>query len=198
MDNKIFSKFNLYDQFAYLLVGSVGLGYIAVFVGLADYSFKIPALEISNSILWLISAYYYGHIIQAIANIIIREDKSNFSDSEKEVLDDAKVFFESKNTDYNFLFQLCYQKVLKGDNSLSILTFVANYGLYRGWFVVNILQTLLFLFLLVSSWFSFKILIVLLLFSLLSFLFYKRKNRFFTYLRTKVIQNTQIIISEND
>lgn len=199
MDNKTFSKFNLYDQSAYILVGSVGLGYIAIFITFANYPVKIPDIQISNSILWLIAAYYYGHIIQAIANIFIKEDKSsNFTDSEKKVLDDAKNFFKSNDASYNSLFQLCYQKVLKGDNSLNILPFAANYGLYRGWLVVNILQLILFIFLLVTTRFSSKILIVLLFFSLISFLFYRRKNRFFKYLIAKVIQNTQIIISEND
>ena len=198
MDNKVFNKFNIYDQFAYLLVGSVGFGYILIFIKIANYSIKIPDFELTNSILWLILAYYYGHIIQSVANVVIKENKTNFTDSEKKVLDDAKNFFKSKDENYTSIFQLCYQKVLQGDNSLNILTFLANYGLYRGWFIINVLQVVLFLFLLISTWFSVKILIAVLVFILLSFLFYKRKNRFYSYMRDKVIQNTQLIISEND
>jgi len=57
-------------------------------------------------LVWFIVAYFLGHLIQGIANLInsikllrflLPEDKENFDDKQKEVLGQAKEYFELQN-----------------------------------------------------------------------------------------------------
>jgi len=105
MENKIFSKFNLYDQIGYLMVGAVVL---LLLVFNASYFFKLlpRRFNLDTFLVWFIVAYFLGHLIQGIANLInsikllrflLPEDKENFDDKQKEVLGQAKEYFELQN-----------------------------------------------------------------------------------------------------
>lgn len=87
--NQTFSKFNLYDQIGYLLVGSVAL--LLVYGNSILFGIKAPDFSLSNSPLWLIVSYFVGHLIQAIANTVIKEKKEIFTEKEQELLKSARV-----------------------------------------------------------------------------------------------------------
>jgi hypothetical protein len=94
MNQQVFSKFNVYDQIGYLLVGSIGLLVIYLDTVLLNYEF--PKFDLKTAIIWLIVAYFLGHIIQAVANVIIREKKEDFNQQEKRILKIAEEFYGIK------------------------------------------------------------------------------------------------------
>lgn len=194
MMQKIFSKFNIYDHVGYLLVGSIGLLVIYFDTILLDY--KLPVFDVNTAIIWLIGAYFFGHIIQSIANLIIKEDKEEFSEREKKILELAKEFFKIKELELsnNEIWNLCYLLTLAKDITGHISSFNAYYSLYRGWFVIFFLESI-FLFIYIFIAYNLFIIIFLLLSVWAAFLCYKRGKRFFRYLRAKVLQTFLIIRS---
>ena len=72
--NNLGLKFNIYDQIGYLLVGAIGLLVIYFNSILLDISYS-PKFNLSTIIIWTIIAYFLGHLVQAIANIFVKEKK---------------------------------------------------------------------------------------------------------------------------
>ncbi len=190
MTQRIFSKFNIYDQIGYLLVGSIALLVIYLDALLLDY--KVPTLNLSGAIVWIIVAYFLGHIIQAVANVFIKEKKPDFNQQEKSILTTAKKFFNTEEISDHEAWNLCYMAALAKDATGQISSFNAYYSLYRGWLILFILQSV---FLLIRLVFFFHLLstLWLIISVLLAVLFYKRSKRFYTYLRTKVLQTFLLI-----
>jgi len=186
MHNQILSKFNVYDQIGYLMVGSISL--IVIYLDSLFLDFRFPKFDLNSSIIWLIVTYFLGHIIQSIANIIIKEKKEDFNEKEKKILEMAREFFEIKNLSEGEVWDLCYIMAFAKDITGQISTFNAYYSLYRGWFVIFALESLFLLLLNIFKWFNFIYLILFLSSAFLTILFFRRKRRFYSYLKIKVLQ----------
>lgn len=196
MESKIFSKFNVYDQIGYLLVGSIALLVVIFDLFLLGKQSFVPDFTTQNFLAWFIIAYFLGHIMQAIANIFIRENKTDFSDSEKEILEKARGYFGIDKQSLNEIYLLCYMFSFAKDITGQVQSFNAYYSLYRGWFVVFGLNSFFALSQFLSNWFSLLHTSIFVFSLLLAWLFYKRSKRFYSYLKGKTLQ-TFIIISKN-
>jgi len=192
MENKIFSKFNIYDQIGYLLVGGIGLLVIIFNFVLLDKSSIIPVLNTSTFIAWFIVSYFLGHVLQAIANIIIKENKTEFSDSEQEILNKAKDYFKLEKQSLNELYLHCYMLASAKDVTGQVQSFNAYYSLYRGWYVVFLLESIFLLWFVLFNWFSWHI-VSLVLSVLLAVLFFRRLGRFYSYSRAKTLQTFSLL-----
>jgi len=186
MQKQLLSKFNVYDQVGYLLVGAISL--IVLYLDSLFFDFRFPKFDLNSSIIWLIVTYFLGHVIQSIANIIIKEKKEDFNEKEKKILEIAKEFFEIKNLSEREVWNLCYMMAFAKDITGQISTFNAYYSLYRGWFVIFVLESLFLLLLNIFKWFNFTYLILFLISNFLTILFFRRKKRFYSYLKIKVLQ----------
>lgn len=186
MYKQILSKFNIYDQVGYLMVGSISL--IVLYFDSLFLDIEFPKFDLNSSIIWLIVTYFLGHIIQSIANIIIKEKKEDFNEKEKKILEIAKDFFDVKNLSESEIWSLCYMMASAKDITGQINTFNAYYSLYRGWFVIFVLESTFLLLLNIFKWFNFAYLILFLSSAFLTILFFRRKKRFYSYLKTKVLQ----------
>jgi len=191
MNQLTFPKFNIYDQFGYLLVGSV-LVLVAYFDSILLDIYYFPKFDLSTFIIWIVITYFLGHFVQAIANIFVREKKEDFSENEKQLLSIARDFFEAKNLSDGEVWNLCYMLGVAKDPTGQLQIFNAYYSLYRGWFIVFAGETI-FLLGYVLFFFSWKNLTLLLLSGLTAFLFFLRLKRFYRYLKNKVFQTFIII-----
>ena len=190
MTQQVFSKFNVYDQIGYLLVGSIAL--LVIYLDTILLNYKFPKFDLRVAIIWLIIAYFLGHIIQAVANVFIKEQKEDFNDQEKGILDTAKEFFGIKELSDGEIWNLCYMTALAKDVTGQISSFNAYYSLYRGWLVVFTFESV-FLLIRVILFFSLANIAWLIISLVLVILFYRRSKRFYTYLRAKVLQTFLII-----
>ena len=190
MNQQIFSKLNVYDQIGYLMVGSIGL--LVIYLDTILLNYKFPKFDLKTTIIWFIVAYFLGHIIQAITNVIIREKKEDFNKQEKRILDIAEEFFGIKDLSDGEIWNLCYMTALAKDITGQITSFNAYYSLYRGWLMIFTIETM-FLIVYVILFFSLPTTIWLIVSFLLVVLFYRRSKRFYNYLRAKVLQTFLII-----
>jgi len=190
MTQQVFSKFNVYDQIGYLLVGSIAL--LVIYLDTILLNYKFPKFDLRAAIIWLIIAYFLGHIIQAVANVFIKEQKEDFNDQEKGILDTAKEFFGIKELSDGEIWNLCYMTALAKDVTGQISSFNAYYSLYRGWLMVFTFESV-FLLIRVILFFSLANIAWLIISLVLVILFYRRSKRFDTYLRAKVLQTFLII-----
>lgn len=190
MNQQIFSKFNVYDQIGYLLVGSIGL--LVIYLDTILLNYKFPKFDLKTAIIWLIVAYFLGHIIQAVANVIIREKKEDFNKQEKRILKIAEEFFGMKELSDGEIWNLCYMTALAKDISGQVSSFNAYYSLYRGWLMIFTIESV-FLLVCVILFFSLPTLIWLIVSFLLVVLFYRRSKIFYKYLRAKALQTFLII-----
>jgi hypothetical protein len=168
------------------MVGSISL--IVIYLDTLFLDFRFPKFDLNSSIIWLILTYFLGHIIQSIANIIIKEKKEDFNEKEKKILEIAREFFEIKNLSEGEVWNLCYMMAFAKDITGQISTFNAYYSLYRGWFVIFALESLFLLLLNIFKWFNFAYLILFLSSAFLTILFFRRKKRFYSYIKIKVLQ----------
>jgi len=190
MNQQIFSKFNVYDQIGYLLVGAIGL--LVLYLDTILLNYKFPKFDLITAIIWLIVAYFLGHVIQAVANVFIKEKKEDFNEQEKEILKTAEEFFGIKDLSEGEVWNLCYMTALAKDITGQITSFNAYYSLYRGWLMVFTIESV-FLLVYVILFFSLPTIIWLMVSFLLVVLFYRRSKRFYKYLRAKVLQTFLII-----
>lgn len=191
MENKIFSKLNLYDQIGYVLVGAIALLLATLDVWLLKSS--TPKLNGSNLIIWFIIAYFTGHIVQAIANIFIKEEKENFSESDRRILNEARKFFDLKKEPDSTIYSLCYMLTLAKDLTGHVQLFNAYYSLYRGWFITIMLQLIFLVYYFGASFYDLKALFLIISFILVAILFRRRSIRFYRYSREKTLQTFLII-----
>ncbi len=180
-----FPKFNVYDQIGYILVGSIGL--MVIYLDCVLLNIPFPKFELESAIIWLVVAYFLGHVVQAIANVVVRE-KRVFTKKEKELLSEAKKFFEVSGASDEETWNLCYMMVLGKDMTGQISLFNAYYGMYRGWLIIFIIESLFLIgYVVLSPNFFSMVLLVASIFLII--LFYKRAKRFYNYLKIKVLQS---------
>jgi len=200
MEQKVFSKFNVYDQIGYLMVGSIAI-FVFIFNINCFYGYYIPVFNLENSLIWLVAAYFAGHLLQGMANLIsdipllhylIHEDKVNFDEKERVVLKQARNYFGLDKQDDNEIWNICYMFASAKDITGQVQSFNAYYSLYRGWFVIFVLESL-FLFGHLAVSFSYQKLYLLLLSIFLSLIFYRRSRRFWKYTRAKVLETFVIV-----
>lgn len=200
MEQKVFSKFNVYDQIGYLMAGAIAI-IVSIFNAVYFYGFNMPTFSLDNFLIWFVAAYFVGHLLQGVANLIsdtpllrqlIRENKINFDEKEKEVLGQAKSYFELKKQDDNKLWNICYMFANAKDVTGQVQSFNAYYSLYRGWLVVFILESLL-LFGHLVVFFSYQKLYLFLLSIFFSLIFYRRSKRFWKYTRAKVLETFVVV-----
>lgn len=200
MEQKIFSKLNIYDQMGYLMVGAIFL-FVIVFNTTYIYQSRVPAFNLNTFLAWFITAFFLGHLVQGIANLIsdipllrllIRESKNGFNEQQKDILQQVESYFGLEKQNENKLWNICNTFVTAKDITGQIQAFNAYYSLYRGWLVVFLMQSAFLLYHLFSAYKS----IVLLSFIVsvfLSFIFYRRSKRFWKYMTNKVIETFIVI-----
>ena len=188
MEQTLFSKLSLYDQIGYFLVGSVLIILIALDLFLLNNIELLPNINSVNIIVYLIVAYFLGHIVQSLANILIKEKKSSFDSFESKILDGAKTFFKvgSLNPNQSDVFQLCYLFALSKDKTSHLVQFNALYSFYRGIFLIFSLETLFLIVLVALNWFNIIYFFILLVSIAISFLMFFRLKRFARYFKQKV------------
>lgn len=178
-------KFNIYDQIGYLLVGSIAL--MLAYLDSSVLNIRFPDFNLTNLSLWIIVGYFIGHVVQAIVNAVIKENKDNFTENEQEIVKSARAFFKLENLSDNEIWNLCYMLVSVKDLTGQVRSFNAYYSLYRGWFVVFAAESLFILGYTIYA-FSYIKLVLFFLTIVISILFYRRLSRFYQYLRNKVLQ----------
>lgn len=187
MQDKIFSKFNIYDQIGYLMVGGIGLLVVIVDFRFLNISSLLPQFNTQTFIAWFLFAYFLGHILQAISNFLVIENKSEFSASEEEILIKAKEYFGLEKQSSEELYKYCYMLSSAKDITGQVQSFNAYYSLYRGWFIIFTFESVFLLVFVIANWFSWHF-ISLVLSILLAILFFIRLKRFYNYSRAKTLQ----------
>lgn len=198
--DKAFSSLNLYDNFAYLFVGAI---FIAVIGFDARYFFNLNFIttDFLSVTATIIFAYFSGHVVQAFANVItatpilsrlLRENKSGFSAEDKEILGEAKTYFNREKASDAEAFRLCMMFATANDIAEQIKPFNAYYSLCRGWFMVFFLQIIFSIYAVVQfhstlSWLS------LITATVIAILMRQRSKRFWNYFRQKVFETFVII-----
>lgn len=193
MDQKLFSKLNLYDQIGYLMVG--GMALILAIADLKIIGIQAPVFYLENSIVWLVVAYAAGHLAQGIANILIRENKDDFNDEQKAILEKARVYFDVKDRDSD-IWNICNMLATAKDITGQVQQFNAYYSLYRGWSIVFLLESI-FLAVIAILNFSWVLIAFLIVVIFCTWIFYRRSKRFWLYLRSKSLQ-TFLIVTKLD
>lgn len=183
---ELFTKLNIYEQLGYFVVGGTALFCL---------KFLLPSFVIISELNTLVLAlivYLMGHTIQAVANIVVKENKEDFSENEKKVLEECRSFFGIKAADLKEVYQVCYMYSLANDSTGHVELFNAYYSLYRGWFVVFSGATLITMWQLIIS--PNPLLLMTMSLSLgLAILFNNRRHRFFSYARSKTLQNFLLV-----
>ena len=192
MENKIFSKFSFYDQLGYILVGSITL--LITFFDVWILKYQVPKMSGVDLVVLVIIAYFLGHLIQSLANLVIKEKRDDFSEQEKKILNIARENFNLKEKSDNEVYRFVNMISLAKDFSGQVEAFNAYYSLYRGWLIVFVAQSifLLYYFIFIGNFGS---LILLLISIIVSILFYLRLKRFYRYSREKTL-HTFLIISK--
>lgn len=209
MENKIFSKFNIYDQIGYLMVGAIAL---IIFAFDAVYFFKasVPLFNLNTFLIWFVIAYFLGHLIQGIANLIgdieirkkkplqflIPEEKRHFDEAQREILQQARNYFKLQNTNESKLWNLCYMFATAKDITKQVQSFNSYYSLYRGWLVIFVLESLFLLYFLIVKH-NWQMLFWFLGSIFLAFIFYRRSRRFWEYTKDKVLETFIIVKNLN-
>lgn len=193
MENKLFSKFNIYDQFGYLMVGSIGLIVMALDLYMLKMTNYLPLFNTQTFFCWFIGSYFMGHVFQSISNIKIfkfdtDDNRSNFLESEKEILTQAKEYFAVDQQSWNELYLLCYMLATAKDITGHVQTFNAHYSLYRGWFIIFLIESVISFVLSIKYRFQFNFILLLIISICLTYLFYRRSNKFYKYSRAKTLQ----------
>lgn len=179
-----------------------GVSFFVIAINLTLFSgLKLPTFDLNNFLIWLIGAYFLGHFIQGLANIInkipllkllVSEKKKDFSPKELIILKDAAKFFDIKDQENSFVWNICYMLSTAKDITGQIQSFNAYYSMYRGWLVIFLAESVYLGYVLIH----FKNMVALLPLFLSVFLvivFYMRSARFWQYLRDKVLQTFVVI-----
>ena len=196
MEIKYLPKFKLYDEFAYLLVGSIALLAITYDLFLLEWPLRPPAFTAQSFIIYLILAYFAGHVSHAIANIVVKEKKSEFTDAEKDILAEARQRYKlEKHSDHD-IYLVCYLVSTAKDLTGQVELFNAYYSLYRGWFVIFAIESAYLLVLNIARPVTMAFLVSFFVSAVFAILFFRRSRRFFKYSQTKTLQNYILIKGE--
>lgn len=193
MQDKIWSKLNLYDQVGYLMVGGTALLTGAFNFYLLEKASLLPAFNLQYFIIWFLFAYFAGHVVQAIANVVIKENKTEFTESEKEILTNAQKYFGLEKQSLNEVYLLCYLTASAKDIAGQVQSFNAYYSLYRGWLAIFVMESVFLFILVIAKWFDLWLCISLVVSLLLAVLFLRRSRRFYAYSRAKSLQTFVLV-----
>ena len=189
-------QLNIYEQFGYIAVGYTTLFLLRLTGFYAGANWDI--VSSLGTFEATVAAYVLGNIIQALANLVIKEKKGNFTVEELKVLATAAKKFDLDKDKVGNLFSACHLYVLGQPSSGHVLTFNAMYGMYRGWLLVVIWQVALTAALLLSGQITYKEgFLLFLLWSLLSYVLFKRMVRFGKYFREKVLLEFLVLNKNN-
>lgn len=201
MEQKLFSKLNLYDQIGFILVGAVAI-LVLIFNGVFFFNLPFPPYSLDILPLWILLSYLLGHTVQSISNFItslpllnslISEKKKDFREQEKEILKQAERYFKVKKQDPDFIWNLCYVFSLAKDITGHVQIFNANYSLYRGWFTIFLIESIFLVYIYSQNNRSIENLLLLLSSIMITFAMYRRANRFWSYTRSKVLQTFIVV-----
>ena len=191
--SNISAKLSLYDQIGYLLVGSVALLLLVGDLWLSAVIKSFPSFAIGTALVWAVVAYLFGHIIQAIANMIISEDKDSYSESDKQVLAEVREYFGKPDWTDKQAFQHCYILACGRDISGHVASVNAYYSLYRGWQILLAIEALFLMVWLVLHWFSLQILLMLVGTLLVTLLMNRRRKRYWNHAIKKALQTFMVV-----
>lgn len=207
MDNKLFPKTSLFDQISFLMVGA-----IATIVAVLDmaylFTWPIPTIDFGSALAWLAISYFAGHLIHTISNVIRDvpllplldwEATPRYIPHEQRLLDEARNYFKQEQHDetHDYLWNLCYMFAIGKDITSQVETFSAYYNLYRGWFTTFLLESLILGFLMVTAYTP-TTLLLFVLSTIGTLLFYRRAKRFWQYLNDKVFGIFTIFKAEKE
>ncbi len=196
METKPLPKTSLFDQISFLMVGAIATTLVA-FDAFYYYSIHIPEITFGSAIAWIAIAYFAGHYMQVVANLIAKiplsrllkwERRLTYMEYEREILEEMKTYIDVKdkhNERPDFIWNLCYMLATIKDQTGQIEIFAGYYNLYRGWFISFFLEAIFLSYSLVMS--PSRTTTLLLVTSLIiAIMFYNRAHRFWQYLRDKV------------
>jgi membrane protein implicated in regulation of membrane protease activity len=213
--DEIKPKINIYDQLAYIMVGMyqiavAGLLYFLIYGG--DVSDAFAVLKIEFTVALILCAYLVGHLVQAVSNIFEKWEKKKKDEKQKDlsfVTDKAREFFQlPEGLSEKYVWQYCYLYALSNDFSGHVALFNSLHSLYRGFWVASniglIVSSVMFvtqlavaIFYKFTIWPEWKFGIFAIVFFLLSRLFRKRRERFFTYMSEKTLITYDILSKGN-
>lgn len=154
----------------------------------------IPEMTLASAAVWIAIAYFVGHLLQMMTNVIrdIRiipmlnwEMHHKFMPHETQLLDQARTMFKAEHLQIEQLWNLCYMFAASKDTTNQVEAFSAYYNLYRGWFMAFFMQTAVFLFAFVLTRETEGLVLVAVSLAI-TLLLYRRTKLFFQYLRDKV------------
>lgn len=184
----------LFDQISFLLVGAIAL-LVGVFNAWYFFDFSLPELTLGSVLVWLAISYFAGHLIHAFSNLIRDffkafnwENIEKYQGHEIELLEKAEKHFDIKFPEkekLTNLWSLCYVLTNMKDGARQVEMFSAYYNLYRGWYVVFLIEAAFIVpFLIIYR--NSAVVLMFLLSIFIAFLFYRRTKKFWQYLRDKV------------
>ncbi len=192
-------RIGIYDQIGYIFVGG-----LVVMLFALDGHFIFPAWHLPNGgftnlLVVFFAAYVLGHLVQATANMIIKEKKSDFSPEVKHILEDVIAEYGLHSHDYNGAFKQMMSLAKWKDLTGEVGAFNAHYGLYRGWALVFFLNAMaasyyILTHLNIASHEFWGFNIILSLFA--SYAFLRRSKRFYAYFGEKVVSTYLLVKHE--
>ena len=194
--NEITPKFNIYEQLGYLGTG----GILAVLIVFNNFFFEIglplPVLTATNLLVWVLVIYFFGHLLQALTNFFTKiwiikywfeEYKGRKTENQESIIRGIKQKFNlHENADIE-AWEICYLFALSKDETNQINQFNSQYGMYRGWSLLFLLNALFYVVLFFTT--KSHCIHLLLFFAgslFVSYLFRLRFKRFWEYIGTKV------------
>ncbi|BCX14583.1 MAG: hypothetical protein KatS3mg088_266 [Patescibacteria group bacterium] len=186
------------------MVGALTL-LLLVFNTVYFFQVAVPSFSLDTFLIWFIVAYFVGHFMQGVANLIneikflrflVPENKKDFDDKQKEILQQAKEYFGLHKQDDSRLWNLCYMLASAKDITGQVQAFNSYYSLYRGWLIVFILESLFLLYFIFSA-FNLNTLLLFLASIFFSVIFYRRSKRFWSYTKDKVLETFVIVKTLN-
>ena len=188
------SRFNLYDHLGYISVWFYTLALLALVLFFNNiFVFSIKDIGFWDWIFLLLACYIVWHIIQAVSNFIIKENKNSSDNSYDFIVEKVKkVFWLANETKIGMVFQYAYLSSVWKDPSWQIALFNSLYSFYRGLYTTTLLATIVFLWFIVYSWIlcNTRLIMINTLWLLIScslvYVFNQRKDRFYQYMWQKV------------
>ena len=208
MDLKeLFNKLNLYETLGYFLVGSMFLT-LMYFNNVLLKNIQFNLHDFKNEVLIpvLLLSYFFGHLIQAISNIIFDiiskfipylKEQNTFSEAEVSLLEEVRIHFNlASNIKDKTIWGNLMTYAKKNDYIGEVNRFNSYYSLYRGWAIVFFINSFLlsaqFMYLR-WNWYSYKQFWFFLILNLIiSIIFIKRSKRFWNYTKYKVFQSYKL------
>lgn len=194
--NEITPKFNIYEQLGYLSTG--GILVILVVFSNSFLKLGLPSiiLNVGNLLIWILIVYFLGHLLQSMTNFLAKiwiikywfeENKGRKTENQESITKDIKQKFNLGENADSEAWEICYLFSLSKDETNQINQFNSQYGMYRGWsliFLINGLGYLVIFF--VTKLDSPLILLISIISLFVSYLFRQRSKRFWQYIGAKV------------